>query len=200
MRKSEYTKNAIIASALRLLRQNGKVTVKEISEDAGVNVAAINYHFTDKETLLSVVIRRLLADLKKIAENLLLATPETLKSTLSVFLDDCYRFCTENLNVINFLLMPENKHFNGLFMKFFFQTFSIDSDICYKFVQKLAQTRNCDENVLKARYMEVLSALSMPFLTMFDFVNDENIKTFFPLSDPLFRQNYVNEVANTISR
>ena len=52
MRKSEYTKNAIIASALRLLRQNGKVTVKEISEDAGVNVAAINYHFTDKETLL----------------------------------------------------------------------------------------------------------------------------------------------------
>ena len=69
MRKSEYTKNAIIASALRLLRQNGKVTVKEISEDAGVNVAAINYHFTDKETLLSVVIRRLLADLKKIAEN-----------------------------------------------------------------------------------------------------------------------------------
>ena len=173
MRKSEYTKNAIIASALRLLRQNGKVTVKEISEDAGVNVAAINYHFTDKETLLSVVIRRLLADLKKIAEN---------------------------LNVINFLLMPENKHFNGLFMKFFFQTFSIDSDICYKFVQKLAQTRNCVENVLKARYMEVLSALSMPFLTMFDFVNDENIKTFFPLSDPLFRQNYVNEVAKTISR
>ena len=126
MRKSEYTKNAIIASALRLLRQNGKVTVKEISEDAGVNVAAINYHFTDKETLLSVVIRRLLADLKKIAENLLVATPETLKNTLSVFLDDCYKFCTENLNVINFLLLPENKHFNGLFMKFFYRLHNLD--------------------------------------------------------------------------
>lgn len=49
MKKTEFTKTAIINSTVKLLKANGKVTIKEISDDAGVNIAAINYHFTDKK-------------------------------------------------------------------------------------------------------------------------------------------------------
>ena len=45
MKKTEFTKTAIINSTVKLLKANGKVTIKEISDDAGVNIAAINYHF-----------------------------------------------------------------------------------------------------------------------------------------------------------
>lgn len=70
MKKTEFTKTAIINSTVKLLKANGKVTIKEISDDAGVNIAAINYHFTDKKSLISVVIRRTISDFKKIADNL----------------------------------------------------------------------------------------------------------------------------------
>ena len=53
MKKTEFTKTAIINSTVKLLKANGKVTIKEISDDAGVNIAAINYHFTDKKSLIS---------------------------------------------------------------------------------------------------------------------------------------------------
>ena len=71
MKKTEFTKTAIINSTVKLLKANGKVTIKEISDDAGVNIAAINYHFTDKKSLISVVIRRTISDFKKIADRFL---------------------------------------------------------------------------------------------------------------------------------
>ena len=76
MKKTEFTKTAIINSTVKLLKANGKVTIKEISDDAGVNIAAINYHFTDKKSLISVVIRRTISDFKKIADNLVASLAE----------------------------------------------------------------------------------------------------------------------------
>lgn len=70
MKKTEFTKTAIINSTVKLLKANGKVTIKEISDDAGVNIAAINYHFTDKKSLISVVIRRAFPTSKKLPTTL----------------------------------------------------------------------------------------------------------------------------------
>lgn len=95
MKKTEFTKTAIINSTVKLLKANGKVTIKEISDDAGVNIAAINYHFTDKKSLISVVIRRTISDFKKIADNLVANLAELNthpEETISAFFNACHEY------------------------------------------------------------------------------------------------------------
>ncbi|MBI1292622.1 DUF1956 domain-containing protein [bacterium] len=50
----------ILEVATQLFAENGfeKTTVRQISEAAGVNVAAVNYHFSDKEALYAEVLSR----------------------------------------------------------------------------------------------------------------------------------------------
>lgn len=54
---SEEVKQKIISTAIECIEQEGfqNVTIRKIAEAAGVNVAAINYHFGSKEQLLNIV-------------------------------------------------------------------------------------------------------------------------------------------------
>lgn len=144
MKKTEFTKTAIINSTVKLLKANGKVTIKEISDDAGVNIAAINYHFTDKKSLISVVIRRTISDFKKIADNLVANLAELNthpEETISAFFNACHEYCAENINVINFMLAPENVEYNNYFNKTVSQMFSTDSDLCFKVISYMRDKR-----------------------------------------------------------
>ncbi|MDO9577842.1 MAG: helix-turn-helix domain-containing protein [Candidatus Cloacimonadales bacterium] len=53
---SEEVKQKIIITAIECIEQEGfqNVTIRKIAEAAGVNVAAINYHFGSKEQLLEI--------------------------------------------------------------------------------------------------------------------------------------------------
>ena len=53
---SEEVKQKIISTALECIEQEGfqNVTIRKIAEAAGVNVAAVNYHFGSKEQLLEI--------------------------------------------------------------------------------------------------------------------------------------------------
>lgn len=46
------TKSKILQAAIDIIGQKGDFTIREIAEEAGVNVAAINYHFGNKNNLL----------------------------------------------------------------------------------------------------------------------------------------------------
>lgn len=54
------TKNKILATAHKLFAQKGvhAVGIREIAKEAGVNIAAINYHFLNKENLYHHTIER----------------------------------------------------------------------------------------------------------------------------------------------
>ncbi|MBF0301676.1 MAG: TetR/AcrR family transcriptional regulator [Desulfamplus sp.] len=56
------TKTKILDAAERLIIQLGpeKASLRKITEEAGVNVAAINYHFGSKNNMLSAIMARLL--------------------------------------------------------------------------------------------------------------------------------------------
>lgn len=56
------TKTKILDAAERLITQFGpeKASLRKITEEAGVNVAAINYHFGSKNNMLSAIMARLL--------------------------------------------------------------------------------------------------------------------------------------------
>lgn len=53
---SEEVKQKIISTAIECIEQEGfqNVTIRKIAEAAGVNVAAVNYHFGSKEQLLEI--------------------------------------------------------------------------------------------------------------------------------------------------
>lgn len=54
------TKERILDAAERLFSEEGflQASTRQITKDAGVNVAAVNYHFGSKELLLEAVIKR----------------------------------------------------------------------------------------------------------------------------------------------
>ena len=51
--KSEKTRNRLLTAASRIFAEKGfqEATIAEICEQAKANIASVNYHFRDKETL-----------------------------------------------------------------------------------------------------------------------------------------------------
>lgn len=62
------TKDKIIEAALGIIAQEGfqKVTIRKIAVNAGVNVAAVNYHFGSKEKVLNEALEHVMVQIKKI--------------------------------------------------------------------------------------------------------------------------------------
>jgi AcrR family transcriptional regulator len=62
------TKDKIIEAALEIIAREGfqKVTIRKIATTAGVNVAAVNYHFGSKEKVLNEALEHVMIQMKKI--------------------------------------------------------------------------------------------------------------------------------------
>jgi AcrR family transcriptional regulator len=61
------TKNLVFAAAERLFAVHGfqKVSVRDITAEAGVNLASVNYHFGAKDSLLLEIFRKRTAELNR---------------------------------------------------------------------------------------------------------------------------------------
>src|SRR3569832_529475 len=61
------TKAAVFAAAERLFALNGfqNVSVRDITAEAGVNLASVNYHFGSKDALLFEIFRRRTSELTR---------------------------------------------------------------------------------------------------------------------------------------
>jgi len=67
------TRNMVFAAAERLFAVHGfqKVSVRDITAEAGVNLASVNYHFGSKDALLLEIFRRRTAELNRMRARLL---------------------------------------------------------------------------------------------------------------------------------
>ena len=65
--KEAATKAQVLAAAERLFALNGfqNVSVRDITAEAGVNLASVNYHFGSKDALLFEIFRRRTAELNR---------------------------------------------------------------------------------------------------------------------------------------
>jgi len=94
------TKEKILNSAMELMAQKGYegVSVREIITHADVNLSALNYYFTDKQSLIEIVVnttieplyRQRIALLKKAQADATEATPITIQKILYAFIIPAY--------------------------------------------------------------------------------------------------------------
>ncbi len=86
---TQDTAGRIVVEATRLFAEKGyeRASIKEISERAGVNIAAVNYHFESKENLFQRIIEQFLSELFVSSRKTLLPpqSVEDLKVRLEVF-------------------------------------------------------------------------------------------------------------------
>ena len=68
MSKTASTRDRLLSAACRIFAENGfrNTTIADICEAADANIAAVNYHFGDKESLYDAVWRHAAAIAKKI--------------------------------------------------------------------------------------------------------------------------------------
>jgi len=88
-RSSSDTASRIVSVAASLFAAKGfdGVSIKEISETAGVNIAAVNYHFDSKENLFRHIIEQFISEMLVSSRKTLLPphSPEELKVRLEIF-------------------------------------------------------------------------------------------------------------------
>jgi len=62
------TKNKILEATLSIISNEGfqNVTIRRIAMDAGVNVAAVNYHFGSKDNVINEALEYLMIQAKEI--------------------------------------------------------------------------------------------------------------------------------------
>ncbi len=93
----EDTTNRIVSAATRLFAERGYegTSTKEICDAAGVNIAAIHYHFDSKENLYRHIIERfMLAKLDSARQILQIPrNPDDLRVRLEIFLRDTLESC-----------------------------------------------------------------------------------------------------------
>lgn len=114
------TAGRILTEAARLFAGKGYdgVSIKEISEAAGVNIAAVNYHFDSKENLFRRIIEQFLSDLFASSRKVLLPprSPEDLKVRLEVFLRQTVEAIIEQPDVIR-IVQREMERSDLIFQK-----------------------------------------------------------------------------------
>ncbi len=84
------TAGRIVTAATRLFAEKGYdgVSIKEISESAEVNIAAVNYHFESKEKLFRHIIDQFISDILVLSRKTLLPpqSPVELRVRLEVYI------------------------------------------------------------------------------------------------------------------
>ncbi|MEL7158938.1 MAG: TetR/AcrR family transcriptional regulator [Actinomycetota bacterium] len=102
----EHTTTAILDAAERLFAEQGydATSIREITRHGGVNVAAVNYHFGDKPTLLEAVTTRIVEPLNERRLRLLdlaVATAAPDRPSLESLLDAFIRPDVETLQTLS---------------------------------------------------------------------------------------------------
>ncbi len=117
---TQDTPGRIVLEATRLFAEKGYdgVSIKEISDAAGVNIAAVNYHFASKANLFQRIIEQFLSELFVSSRKALLPPQnhEELKVRLEVFVRQTLEAMIRRPDVIT-IIHREMEKSNEVFQK-----------------------------------------------------------------------------------
>ena len=155
------TRSKIMKAAVHMIGREGNlgVTIREIADKAGVNIAAINYHFSSKENLLEEVERYTMGQVTLIY-NCLLDESKSPRERLMKWADELMRYLIDYPGIIYMIgtriLQSDNKS-TGL------AEYLSDSDIRLSpVVRELTGISN--EKLLSFKALQLISGVVYPTL------------------------------------
>lgn len=155
------TKRVLIDATKALLFETSDFTVKEIAEKAFTNVAAINYHFGDKDSLVLIALTELVEGFKQdLFENFdreFSNNVEGLEMALQFLLEAYGRY----KGAIKYILLSEDPQAGTKLVEKFF----LDEDFTKAFLKRISETSGItDSKLLYYRYSITISAFLFPLL------------------------------------
>ena len=180
----ESTKIKILNTAEALFADQGfaRTSIRQIVQEAGVNIAAINYHFGNKETLYIEVLRNVFEDIQKERLELLdEARSEgklTLEAVISAFASPVFNLPNEGAQHLTRLIMRRMMDATAGDRKDVYQ--SVFKPTRDAFLKALAECLpDDDENELYWHFHFMISALVSMVCQcdLLDLVSENKIKT-----------------------
>lgn len=155
------TKRVLIDATKALLFETSDFTVKEIAEKAFTNVAAINYHFGDKDSLVLIALTELVEGFKQdLFENFdreFSNNVEGLEMALQFLLEAYGRY----KGAIKYILLSEDPRAGTKLVEKFF----LDEDFTKAFLKRISEASGItDSKLLYYRYSITISAFLFPLL------------------------------------
>lgn len=165
--QKKNTKRHLIDAVKELLQSGEDFTVKDISQKAFTNVAAVNYYFGDKNTLVNIAMQELIdVYRKKIIETLRRDLP-TSSEYIESFLTLVSQMYLENKGVIRYIVRTDTGNKPELIDRFLF-----DDELIRLVYEKMElMTGEKRPEVQFCNYMIALSSFIVPLL--FECQNDD---------------------------
>ncbi len=156
------TQKRIIAAALNIISTDGfcKLTVRKVSSLAGVNVAAINYHFGSKEQLINQALHSITEQLKSCFE--ILAGEELLaEDRLGIFLDNYTKTVVKYPDIIKIFIMQSITEYE---IRGEYEAFMLEEgyDLLKKTLRQIRPTES--ETIIGMRIMQMQGDMAFPIL------------------------------------
>lgn len=161
------TKQSLLAGVKELILSGESFTVKDISERAYTNVAAINYHFGSKNDLVNLALDELVENYRVTVINELKKDYSSSIEYTESFLNLIAEEYAVNKGVIKFIVSTDTGDKSRLIDRFLFDEEL--TDLVYERMEEMTGTK--DPKVQLCNYVICLSAFIMPLL--FECQNDE---------------------------
>ena len=184
MEKDYSTEEKIINAARKIFQQKGfaATRTRDIAEEAGINLALLNYYFRSKEKLFEIVMEESVKQVFSSVKMILNSTSTSLTDKIDDAVNMYINMLAENPNMPIFILgeiqaNPEKfKHKQGLSHDF------ITNSILFR--QLKEHLENSGLSHLDPLQM-IINLLSM---VVFPFIGRSIIKSITNMSDPQFQQ------------
>lgn len=192
MKKSEETSKKIIDTVIEMLKTNESITIKDICKKAYINIAAVNYHFGDKDTLITLAVQQIINELK---EKVVLMAEQNFESTedaIYQFVDLIYDFATEYSGALKYMLYSEPDSPGGKSLQPLFWDKKF-IDFVFEKISSLTGVRNKAE--LMSKYMIIVSSFMFPLLCQYAFPPDSE----YSMTNEDFKKQYLAQMVKILT-
>lgn len=195
--KNLNTKEKILSATIELYGIKGDITVREICEKAGVNVASVNYHFGSKDNLLKEVEKHYSGLLFDIQNKIIMDTKKEPREKLIDWADALMKFVLDYPALIMLVtnLVLQDKSYNPEIIDKILGSIESKQNI-QNIIYSL--THIDDEEILNFKYMQLFSGVIGPIIfQMIPNIKDTN-NVFMDLNNEVERKKYIENLVDTI--